>query len=366
MQQQNQMTRDEFNKAHVACIVLGTDDIPSTDELIEKNYAFGKWIDLEADERTWNTKIKELQEALKKTQLQQKIKGIKFILDRHGDKDLTLIANNTSIDYKSRLEQVASIINSELNKNKERKVYFKNLACYGAHNIKDKNNKVISIHEILTNEFQKSGNVDRVYCHNVIPGLGVLTTRNLDDENYFIHTPYYVSPNGAPTMIHCMTSDVAYMRDETCMRQYGKYVASEADKSVYPFRVHAPDCFLYFPLRESKCLNNNFPLKESECLNNETLRKFNKEEKDKFLGWGKKRCPFKSILHEALNDSDRKDDELILKVKKNIANEEHRCYEFATKQFNEENKKKKTEAEHKLNNKLWNAGYKKYYFCPIQ
>ena len=30
------MTRDEFNKAHVACIVLGTDDIPSTDELIEK------------------------------------------------------------------------------------------------------------------------------------------------------------------------------------------------------------------------------------------------------------------------------------------------------------------------------------------
>ena len=261
--------------------------------------------------------------------MQQKIKGIKFILDRHGDKDLTLIANNTSIDYKSRLKQVASIIDSELNKNKGRKVYFKNLACYGAHNIKDKNNKVISIHKILMNEFQKSGNVDRVYCHNVIPGLGVLTTRNLDDENYFIHTPYYVSPNGAPTMIHCMTSDTAYMRDETCLRQYGKYVASEADKSVYPFRVHAPDCFLYFPL------------KESECLNNETLRKSNKEEKDKFLEWGKKEYSFKSTLDIARKDHDCKENELILGLEKEIADERHRYYKFATEQFNEENKKRK-------------------------
>ena len=113
MQQQNQMTRDDFNKAHVACIVLGKDDKPSTDELIGENYAFGKWIDLEADEETWNTKIHELQEALENPELQQEIKGIKFILNRHGNKDLTLSANNTSIDYKSRLEKVASIINSD-------------------------------------------------------------------------------------------------------------------------------------------------------------------------------------------------------------------------------------------------------------
>jgi len=359
MQQQNQMTRDEFNKAHVACIVLGKYDSPSTDELIEKNYAFGKWINFETDEKTWNTKIKELKEALEKQELQQKIKGIKFILDRHGNKDLTLFANNTSIDYKSRLEQVASIINSELNKNKERKVYFKNLACYGAHNIKDKNNKVISIHEILTNEFQKNENVDRVYCHNVIPGLGVLSIRHLSDDgnykNYFIHRTYYVSPNGGPT-IECMTSDVDYMRSGTCLRQYGKYVASEADKSVYPFRVHAPDCFLYFPL------------KESNCLNNETLRKSNKEEKDKFLGWGEKEYSLKSTLDIARKDPDHKEDEVILGLEKAIADERHRCYKFATEQFNKENKKKKMKAINTLNKKLWNAGYKEYYngFCPIQ
>ena len=343
MQQQNQMTRDDFNKAHVACIVLGKDDKPSTDELIGENYAFGKWIDLEADEETWNTKIHELQEALENPELQQEIKGIKFILNRHGNKDLTLSANNTSIDYKSRLEKVASIINSELNKNKERKVYFKNLACYGAHNIKDKNNKVISIHKILTNEFQKSENVDRVYCHNVIPESGLLTIRNLDDKNYFIHTPYYVSPNKEPTT-HCMSLDTACMRGNTYQRQYGKYVASEADKSVYPFRVHAPDCFLYFPLKESKCLNNK------------TLRKFNKEEKDKFLGWGKKEYSFKP---------DCKEDELI----QDIASEKSRYHKFATEQFNEENKKKKMKAEYKkLNNKLENA-YHEYYtdnFCSIQ
>ena len=177
-------SRDQYYNDHVACIVIGNkafykknlqiakEQNKDLDQLVGTGFSFGKYLNFEANDEEWQAQLEDLKRQLSDNNLKfANLKGIKFFLYEHGvegnDRNLVGSLEAKPPYYKSeRFQQVAKIINENfLNKNQDNKLYFVNMACYGAYffnelkkNVGNDVPRSNNIYEILSNEFRSNSN----------------------------------------------------------------------------------------------------------------------------------------------------------------------------------------------------------------
>jgi len=312
-------SRDKYYNNHVACIAVGNKQFKekyeqrakeknkTLDELVGTDFLFGKYLNFEANNEEWEAQLKDLKRQLSDKNLKfANLKGIKFFLDEHGvegnDRNLVGSLEAKPLYYKSkRFQQVAEIINDcFLNKNQDNKLYFVNMACYGAYfanelkkNVDNDVPRSNNIYEILSNAFRL--NIDKVYCSQLIPQSSMHATDTLNS-----------SCNPYRNRISYSTQIGKIPRGGECYKYYNnrgphdfrkKYYLEYSKLFVNEDLIPSPKCRIYFPLKEFRgvvpndlCLKPNGPKEyrvDSKIFENYT-GKTAKDKKNDFLKWGDK------------------------------------------------------------------------------
>ena len=318
-------SRDKYYNDHVACIVVGNDEFykenlqiakklnKDLDQLVGTDFLFGKYLNFETNEQEWQAQLEDLKRKLSiKNPKFANLKGIKFVLHEHGgDGNNRNLAGYLAVNppyYKSkRFQQVAKIINDcFLNKDKDNKLYFVNIACYGAYffdelkkNVGNDVSRSNNIYEILSNEF--GSNRDKVYCSQLIPQSGMNDTCTLN----LSHNPYR---NGIS-----YSTQIGNLPREGEYCQYGrgshdfrkKYYLEYSNLFVNENLIPSPKCKIYFPLEKFRDVVPNYHTKpitkkdNQQYVNQEKYYKVDdkilefytgekaKDEKNDFFKWGK-------------------------------------------------------------------------------
>ena len=288
-------SRDQYYNDHVACIVFGNNESylqneqlakkigkKTVDEFVGQDFLFGKYLNFEVSEKEWQNQLAELQKQLSNNNPKfANLKGIKFFLHEHGsdgkNRSLSGIFNAKPKYYKSkRFQDVAKIINDNfLSKSNENKLYFNNIACYGAYNFNERNKKNDSdthnnngfwsnnIYEILSNEF--GSNRDKVYCSQLIPqsGINTASTMNLNNNPYR-NGIYFSSQIG-----HLVREGEKYHYDSG-LHDFRKKYFFEYNKLSTKDLIPSPECKIYFPLKEFRNVVPNYHTKPiNKTTNNE-------------------------------------------------------------------------------------------------